>query len=138
MCRAKPSGRTTGRATRRSEWKPAPRSPRSSVERELGELLDQEIFEPPEEFREKALISDESVHEEAARDPQAWWAEQAKDLEWFEDFTEVLDDSEAPFYRWFADGKLNASHNALDRHVDAGQGDRVAYHWRGRRARSAT
>ena len=101
------------------------------IEREIGDLLDQEIFDPPSEFRDKALIGDESQYEKAADDPQAWWAEQAKELDWSEPFDTVLDDSEAPFYKWFADGKLNASHNALDRHVDAGRGDRVAFHWRG-------
>ena len=45
--------------------------------------------------------------------------------------TQILDESNAPFYKWFADGKLNASHNCLDRHVEAGNGDRVAFHWRG-------
>ena len=78
-----------------------------------------------------ALITDESVYEEAARDPEAWWAKQAEALDWFEPWDQVLDESEAPFYKWFTGGKLNASHNALDRHVDAGRGDRVAYHWRG-------
>jgi len=101
------------------------------IEKELGELLDQEVFDPPNSFRDKALIADESVHEEAARDPQAWWAEQAKALDWFEEWDEVLNESEAPFYQWFTGGKLNASHNCLDRHVDAGRGDRVAFHWRG-------
>ena len=43
----------------------------------------------------------------------------------------MLDESDAPFYRWFADGRLNAAHNCLDRHVDAGLGDRVAFHWYG-------
>ena len=101
------------------------------IERELGELLDQETFDPPEEFARDALITDESVYEEAARDPEAWWAKQAEELDWFEPWDQVLDESEAPFYKWFTGGKLNASHNALDRHVDAGRGDRVAYHWRG-------
>ena len=101
------------------------------IERELGELLDQETFDPPEEFVRDALITDESVYDEAARDPEAWWAKQAEALDWFEPWDQVLDESEAPFYKWFTGGKLNASHNALDRHVDAGRGDRVAYHWRG-------
>jgi acetyl-CoA synthetase len=101
------------------------------IERELEELLEQDIFEPPAEFREKALVTDESVHEEAARDPVAWWGKQAETLDWFEPWDEVLDESDAPFFKWFTGGKLNASHNALDRHVEAGNGDRVAYHWRG-------
>jgi acetyl-CoA synthetase len=107
------------------------RNASEQVEREIAELLDQELFGPPQEFAEQALISDESVHEEAARDPEAWWAEQADALDWFERWDTVLDESEAPFYKWFTGGKLNASHNALDRHVEAGRGDRVAYHWRG-------
>jgi acetyl-CoA synthetase len=101
------------------------------IERELGELLDQEVFEPPAAFREKALIADASLYEEAAGDPEAWWAKQAEALDWFEPWDEVLDDSEAPFFKWFTGGRLNASHNALDRHIEAGRGDRVAYHWRG-------
>jgi acetyl-CoA synthetase len=101
------------------------------IEREIGELLDQERFEPPKEFREKALVSDEGLYEEAGRDPEAWWAKQAEALHWFEQWDQVLDESEAPFYKWFVGGKLNASYNALDRHVEAGQGDKVAFHWRG-------
>jgi acetyl-CoA synthetase len=101
------------------------------IEKEIGELLDQETFDPPNGFKDKALVADESVYEDAARDPQAWWAEQAKVLDWFEDWDEVLDESNAPFYKWFTGGKLNASHNCLDRHVEAGRGDRVAFHWRG-------
>jgi acetyl-CoA synthetase len=105
--------------------------PSEQIEREIGELLDQEIFEPPAGFVEKALVSDESVHDEAARDPEAWWAHQAEALDWFERWDTVLDESEAPFYKWFAGGKLNASHNALDRHIEAGRGERVAFYWRG-------
>src|ERR687893_2771811 len=101
------------------------------IEKELGELLEREIFEPPAEFRERALIRDESAHEEAARDPEAWWAKQAEALDWFERWDTVLDESGAPFYKWFTGGKLNASHNALDRHVEAGRGGRVAFHWHG-------
>jgi acetyl-CoA synthetase len=101
------------------------------LEKRLEELLDQEKFDPPEEFREQALISDESVYEEAAKDPAAWWAEQAKALHWFDEWDEVLDDSDPPFFKWFKGGKVNASYNCLDRHVDDGKGDKVAFHWRG-------
>src|SRR4051795_5447512 len=103
-----------------------------SLEHELEELLEtKKTLDPPEEFVKDALISDRSVHEEAARDPVAWWAEQAKELHWFGEPTQALDDSNPPFYRWFADGTINASYNCLDRHVEAGNGDRVAFHWRG-------
>jgi acetyl-CoA synthetase len=101
------------------------------IEQEIGELLDQETFDPPDDFRDKALISDESEYDQASDDPLAWWEKQADALDWQERWDTVLDDSEAPFYKWFTGGKLNASHNALDRHVDAGRGDRVAFHWRG-------
>ena len=103
----------------------------TTLEQELGDLLDQERFDPPEEFAAAALISDLSEHEKADKDFKGWWAEQARALHWFTDFEEVLDDSDPPFYKWFEDGKLNASYNCLDRHVEAGLGDRVAFHWRG-------
>jgi acetyl-CoA synthetase len=101
------------------------------VERDLGELLDRDVFDPPQGFRDRALIGDEAEHEQAASDPQGWWAQQAEALDWFTKWDAVLDESEAPFYKWFTGGKLNASHNALDRHVEAGRGDKVAFHWRG-------
>jgi acetyl-CoA synthetase len=102
-----------------------------ALDSELGRMLEVERFEPPAEFREHALLNDPAVYERAARDPQAWWAEQAKQLDWFTPWDRVLDDSNPPFYKWFVGGKINASHNCLDRHVQAGRGDRVALHWRG-------
>ncbi len=102
------------------------------LEQELEELLEVEKFEPPEEFRQAALWSDPKIYEEAAADPEAWWTAQAKELlDWDVEPSEGLDDSNPPFYKWFADGRLNASFNCLDRHVEAGNGERVAYHWRG-------
>ncbi len=103
-----------------------------SLERELEEMLEVERFEPPAEFRERALWSDPKVYEEAAADPEAWWLRQATELlDWETEPTQGLDDSNPPFYKWFEDGRLNASANCLDRHVEAGRGERVAYHWRG-------
>jgi acetyl-CoA synthetase len=103
----------------------------TTLEQELERMLEIERFEPPESFRTSALLSDPAVYEEAARDPQAWWAQQAEALDWFQPWNTVLDDANPPFYKWFVGGKLNASYNCLDRHVEAGRGDRVAYHWRG-------
>ena len=103
----------------------------ANVERRIAELLDQEVFEPPAGFVENALLSDPAVYDEAERDPEGWWAKQAEALDWFERWDTVLDDSDAPLYRWFTGGKLNVSHNCLDRHVEAGRGDKVAFHWRG-------
>jgi acetyl-CoA synthetase len=103
-----------------------------SLEQQLEALLEVERFEPPDEFRRQALVRDAAIYEHAARDPQAWWAGQAGELlDWSRQWEMVLDDSEPPFYRWFVGGELNASHNCLDRHVQAGRGDRIAYHWRG-------
>jgi acetyl-CoA synthetase len=104
----------------------------SQLERDLEELLDQERFPPPEEFRKQALWSDPGVYEEAERDWKGWWARQAEELlDWAQPWDTVLDDSDPPFYKWFTGGRLNASYNCLDRHVEAGRGDRVAFHWRG-------
>jgi acetyl-CoA synthetase len=103
----------------------------AGLDRDLAALLEVERFEPPAEFREQALLNDHSIYEQAARDPQAWWAEQAEQLHWFRKWDTVLDDSNPPFYKWFVGGTLNASYNCLDRHVEAGLAGRVAYHWYG-------
>ncbi|HEY5334151.1 MAG TPA: acetate--CoA ligase, partial [Solirubrobacterales bacterium] len=98
----------------------------------IDRMLEIEKFEPPAEFRDRASWSDPQIYEEAAADPVAWWTARAKELlDWDTEPTLGLDDSNPPFYTWFADGRLNASHQCLDRHVEAGIGDRVAYHWRG-------
>ncbi|HWH95995.1 MAG TPA: AMP-binding protein, partial [Baekduia sp.] len=103
----------------------------TDLEKHLAELLEQERFEPPEEFKANALITDLSVHEEAAKDPAGWWREQARALHWFAEPETALNDDNPPFYTWFEGGKVNASYNCLDRHVEAGLGDRVAFKWRG-------
>jgi acetyl-CoA synthetase len=97
----------------------------------LASLLEVERFDPPSEFVADALLSDPAVYERAAADPQAWWASQAEQLDWFQKWTRVLDDDDPPFYKWFTGGTLNVSYNCLDRHVIAGRGERVAFHWRG-------
>ncbi len=101
------------------------------LDQELARLLEVESFPPPEAFREHAILKDPAVYEQAARDPQGWWASQAQHLDWAEPYSKVLDDANPPFYKWFTGGRLNASHNCLDRHVAAGLGGRVALHWRG-------
>jgi acetyl-CoA synthetase len=102
-----------------------------TLEAQLEEMLEIERFEPPVGFREHALLSDPLVYEEAERDWKGWWVGQARTLDWFREPTEVLDDSNPPFYKWFADGRINASFNCLDRHVQAGNGGRVAFFWHG-------
>jgi acetyl-CoA synthetase len=108
----------------------------TDLERQLAELLEQERFEPPEEFKANALISDLSVHEAAAKDPVGWWNEQARALHWFSEPQRALNDENPPFYKWFEGGTTNASYNCLDRHVAAGLGDRVAFKWRGEEGES--
>src|SRR4051812_32142823 len=103
-----------------------------SLEQDLEALLRGEKFSPSEDFRQQALIKDWSVHEEAERDLEGFWAKQADELlDWYEKPEQKLNESDAPFYRWFEDGKLNVSYNCLDRHMEAGGGDKVAFHWRG-------
>jgi acetyl-CoA synthetase len=106
---------------------PAPNS-----DQRLEQLLQVTGFPPPTGFAARATAADPAVYEQASANPQAWWAGQARQrLTWDTPFTEVLDDTNPPFYRWFADGTLNVSYNCLDRHVQAGHGDRVAFHWHG-------
>src|SRR3954468_14911927 len=101
-----------------------------TLEQRLEALLDQEKFDPPEEFCRNAEIKDPAIFEEA-EDFEGFWAEQAEALDWAEKWDTVLDQSEPPFFKWFTGGKLNVAYNCVDRHVEAGNGDRVAFHWRG-------
>jgi acetyl-CoA synthetase len=93
-------------------------------------LQEHRVFAPPEAFAERAIVSDPSVYERAHADPEAFWAEQAERLSWSRRWDTVMDWN-PPWVRWFAGGTLNASYNCLDRHVEAGGGDKVAYFWEG-------
>jgi acetyl-CoA synthetase len=93
-------------------------------------LRDEETFSPPEDFAKQANLSDPAVYDEAEKDFEAWWESWAEKLDWFERWETVLEWN-PPWAKWFKEGKLNASHNCLDRHVDAGKGDKVAFHWVG-------
>ncbi|HUI02176.1 MAG TPA: acetate--CoA ligase [Acidimicrobiales bacterium] len=92
--------------------------------------LEERVFPPPEGFVDEAVVSDRSLFERAAADPEGFWAEQAGALDWFQKWHTVLE-WELPFARWFVGGTLNVSVNCLDRHVAAGLGQRVALHWEG-------
>ena len=88
-------------------------------------------FPPSAEFAANS-IADPGLSSRAKEDRLAFWADQARDLiHWHRPFTQTLDWSNAPFAKWFADGALNVAYNCLDRHVIAGNGDRVALHWEG-------
>lgn len=90
-----------------------------------------ECFDVPHSFAQKANVSDDSLYREADADYTAFWGKQAATLAWKQDFTEVLDWSNPPFAKWFVGGKLNVAYNCVDRHVEAGLGNRVAFYWRG-------
>src|SRR5687767_5967471 len=87
-------------------------------------------FPPPRDFAERATWSDPAVYDQAEKDPEGWWEQHAEALRWMRRWDRVLDWN-APFAQWFVGGQLNVSDNCLDRHVEAGLGDRVAYHWEG-------
>jgi len=93
-------------------------------------LQEGRTFSPSEQFRKDALIADASVYTEAERDWQGHWAAQALALDWIEEWHTILE-WDLPFAKWFVGGKLNVAYNCLDRHVEAGHGDQVAYHWEG-------
>jgi acetyl-CoA synthetase len=93
-------------------------------------LSEKRVFEPSDEFRSRALWSDPGVHQRAKADPEGFWAQQAGRLDWFRRWDQVMEWS-PPWVKWFLGGKLNASYNCLDRHVEAGGGDKVAYYWEG-------
>jgi acetyl-CoA synthetase len=105
------------------------------------EALDLDLegkFPPPESFKKDALIVDAKVYEEAEADWQGHWARQAADLvDWYQEWDTVCE-WEPPFAKWFVGGKLNVSVNCVDRHVEAGRGDRVAFHFEGEPGDSRT
>jgi acetyl-CoA synthetase len=93
--------------------------------------LESRTFPPPADFKAQALVTQAAVYDEAEADWQGYWARQAADLlDWDEEWHTILE-WDRPFARWFVGGRLNVSVNCLDRHVAAGLGDRVAYHWEG-------
>jgi acetyl-CoA synthetase len=89
-------------------------------------------YPPSAEFTAQANAG-EPLYRQAERDRLAFWAEQANRLSWSKPYDQVLDWSAAPFAKWFTGGTLNVAHNCVDRHVQAGNGDRVAIHWEGER-----
>src|SRR5919198_222690 len=103
----------------------------SEAEQHIADLLSEErVFEPSEAFRAQAVVQDPTIYEQAGADPDGFWAEQAERLAWFRHWDTVMEWT-PPFVRWFEGGRLNASYNCLDRHVEAGGGDKVAFHWGG-------
>ncbi len=94
-------------------------------------LAEGRTFPPPPEFKKTARIVDAEIYDEAERDFEGFWARQAADLvDWIDEWHAILE-WDLPFAKWFVGGRLNVSANCLDRHVAAGHGDQVAYHWEG-------
>ncbi|NLD77168.1 MAG: acetate--CoA ligase [Acidimicrobiales bacterium] len=94
-------------------------------------LVEDRTFPPPAHFSADALVTSTAMYDEANLDFEGFWARQAADLlQWSADWETVLD-WQAPFAKWFVGGRLNVAENCLDRHVAAGLGDRVAFHWEG-------
>src|SRR5688500_4815031 len=98
-------------------------------------LKETRVFPPPKDFAAKARIPSaaeaDRLRKWAADDPDAFWAEQAKSLDWFKGWDTVLDWSNAPHAKWFVGGKLNVSHNCLDRHVAGPRRNKAALVWEG-------
>jgi acetyl-CoA synthetase len=103
----------------------------SEVEQTIDALLSEKrVFQPPSEFTARALVNDREIYDRAEADQEAFWAEQAERLTWFKRWDTVMEWT-PPWVKWFVGGQLNASYNCLDRHVEAGGGDKVAFHWEG-------
>ena len=93
-------------------------------------FTEERVFPPPDAFRERAVVTDSGVYDEASGLGPEFWARQAGALDWYRPWDTVLS-WDLPFARWFDGGTLNVSYNCLDRHVAAGKGDKVAFHWEG-------
>jgi acetyl-CoA synthetase len=94
-------------------------------------LAEGRTFPPPPDFKKTARIVDAEIYDEAERDFEGFWAQQAAELlDWTEEWHTILEWN-LPFAKWFVGGTLNVSFNCIDRHVAAGHGDQVAYHWEG-------
>ena len=103
----------------------------SDIEHNIAALLSEErVFVPAEAFAARAVVQDRSVYERAEADHEAFWAEQADRLGWVKRWDTVMT-WDPPWVKWFEGGQLNAAYNCLDRHVEAGGGDKVAYFWEG-------
>jgi len=91
-----------------------------------------EWVEPADDIARKAHVPDyRRVYERAMQDIEAFWAERAATLDWYEPWQQVLDRSEAPFFRWFTGGKTNIVLNALDRHIHTPRRNKLALLWEG-------
>ncbi|HKG25014.1 MAG TPA: acetate--CoA ligase [Thermomicrobiales bacterium] len=104
---------------------------RGSTEATIAALLDEDrTFLPSPDFAAQANVNDPAIYERAKNDLEGFWADEAKKLDWYKPWDTVLK-WEPPFAEWFVGGQINVSYNCLDRHVNAGRGDKIAYYWEG-------
>src|SRR4051794_3653887 len=109
----------------------SPMASERSVDHAIEALLSEtRTFPPSPEFRSNAVLKDPGIYQRAADDPAGFWAEQAESLSWYRKWDKVLE-WKPHFAEWFVGGELNVSYNCLDRHVEAGRGDKIAYYWEG-------
>ena len=95
-------------------------------------MAESELIHPPQGVAEASNVPDHAaLAASAAADPLGFWADRARELEWYEPWDQVLDDSRAPFYRWFPGAKVNIVHNALDRHLATPHKNKLALIWVG-------
>src|SRR3712207_5558501 len=95
-----------------------------------GEDPGSQVYSPPEEFAKNANIQDPEIWKKAAEDREGFWESWARELHWFEEWDQVCN-WDPPFVQWFVGGKINASYNCLDRHIEDGKGDKQALVWVG-------
>src|SRR3954452_18740293 len=107
---------------------PSPSDPHGATLENLS--YESRSFPPSDAFASAANVKADA-YAEAAADRPAFWAKQAERLSWSTPWTEVLDWSNPPFAKWFVGGRLNVTYHCLDRHVEAGLGDRVTYYFEG-------
>jgi acetyl-CoA synthetase len=103
----------------------------ASIEKSLSALLDERrTFPPSEEFRRQANAGDPAIYDRALRDPEGFWADEAKKLDWFTPWNKVLE-WKAPWAKWFVGGKLNVAYNCVDRHAHSPRRNKAAIIWEG-------
>jgi len=120
-----------GRAKKQARVKKAVKVKKTDS-RETTEVLlsAQKIYRPSKDILDNAIVKDyDAAMKTAAADPEKFWSDAAKDIAWFQPWTKVLDKSNKPFYKWFISAKTNLAYNAVDRHIEAGKGEKTAILW---------
>jgi acetyl-CoA synthetase len=104
-----------------------------------SDSVEGEVYHPSSEVVAAAHVKEyEEVYKRSLEDPEGFWGERAEELEWFQKWDKVFDDSDAPFYKWFVGGKTNIVHNAIDRHLKTHRKNKLALIWVGEPGDSRT